>query len=912
MSYAFTLIDLLKTRDEELHGRSLYIKSLAKPMLSYTQGKFPFYTPHDFHHSETVMENLNWIIPDEIKDKMNNYEIFFLLVAAWLHDWGMLGTDCEDPTSIRENHHIRTEQNFEKMYDKVGLNEHEAHIAGRISKGHRKENLHSNEYDEILFGAGTSIRIRFLAATLRLADETDVTHSRTPEILYYSINPTGFSEEEFKKHLSITGVGQLDEKHIIYLSAIARDPRGAETIRNLTRKIQYELDGMKSILSQYGIEIDRVELKLEARGFVDKPICFEINNGKIVELLIGKHLYGRPDVAIRELVQNAIDTCNTRHLTDINYLPKIIIEKDENSITISDNGIGMGFHEAKCFLSNIGETFYRPEELNKLLENATYDPISQFGIGLLSAFLIADNLIINTKKDGQEGCLFTINSPDQMWKYEKGSLVETGTVIKLLLNDAGKMVDLVETIKHYFISIDIPLWISINNAPAFQFENAWTEKEILKRYIENKNIKMDQNIRTVSKIDTPEFSAFLVRLDGSSRENIVVFNRGIFINTSYIHGLSYRYAVFINLHKSIVDMHISRENIIYNDKWYETLYQIFNALFVEIKKSSDSIEQYIAQTSRIIENRARITIDNIKDNFKYNPLMRAFFYNALFPVVGNKVVYKTLNDIISRDDAIFYKSTISGYILEMELYQKAPNDSKMVFVPYDLPSPADEVEEFECSMELIEYLCIINGKNYISKDLRNILLEKVIIDPNDYKRICPCNVCFATFGELKPLVVVKDFPILSEESPFLGRSYWGNQLLFWKMIDIERVEDYKRCFRLFSDKRYESIKLVQEHTVLIDSSDAFINSILNNYAKFTDEQSLIVYRYFNYLAYLPLIMPNLESLQISVEVIDDLEKQIASFIPIARPQNIFERMEPNGAVYANYLYNNGMEYRFVH
>jgi hypothetical protein len=157
MSYEISLSKLLNNKDEKLYGRLPAIRKIAQSLLSYTHGKFPYYTPHDFSHSENVEENLSWLVPDDIKQKMNACEIFFLIVSAWLHDWGLVGEEGEDSAKIREEHHIRTEANFERMHDKVNLSEHEARIIGRICKGHRQVDLNTPEYDDIVFGQNIKI-----------------------------------------------------------------------------------------------------------------------------------------------------------------------------------------------------------------------------------------------------------------------------------------------------------------------------------------------------------------------------------------------------------------------------------------------------------------------------------------------------------------------------------------------------------------------------------------------------------------------------------------------------------------------------------------------------------------------------------------------------------------------------------
>ncbi|MFQ5821430.1 MAG: hypothetical protein ACE5I5_15710 [Candidatus Heimdallarchaeota archaeon] len=199
MSYEKSLRRILEDRDPQLYSQLMKIEKSAKSLLSYTHGKFPYYTPHDFSHSLNVEENLNWLIPDPIKEQMNFHEIFFLLIAAWMHDWGLVGEPGEDPETIRENHHIRTERNFEEKYNKFGLSEHEGRIVGRICRGHRKEDLRLKDFEDYVLGSNVRIRRRFLAAILRIADECDITHNRTPEVIYHSLNPTDKAEEEFKK-----------------------------------------------------------------------------------------------------------------------------------------------------------------------------------------------------------------------------------------------------------------------------------------------------------------------------------------------------------------------------------------------------------------------------------------------------------------------------------------------------------------------------------------------------------------------------------------------------------------------------------------------------------------------------------------------------------------------------------------
>ena len=84
MSYALPLRKVLHERDLPLCNRLEEIENVAKSVLTYVHGKFPYYTPHDFqNHTLTVEDNLNWLMPDSVKQSLNAHELFFLLTAAY-------------------------------------------------------------------------------------------------------------------------------------------------------------------------------------------------------------------------------------------------------------------------------------------------------------------------------------------------------------------------------------------------------------------------------------------------------------------------------------------------------------------------------------------------------------------------------------------------------------------------------------------------------------------------------------------------------------------------------------------------------------------------------------------------------------------------------------------------------------
>jgi HSP90 family molecular chaperone len=908
MSYEITLQKLLENTDKELYGRIIHLETKARPLLSYTQGKFPYYTPHDFHHSQAVEENLNWLIPDSIKEKLNKHEIFFLICAAWLHDWGMIGMENEDPEMIRENHHERTEQYFETKYDTLGFSFHEGRIIGKICKGHRKIDLHLREYDDTMFGQGVRVQLRLLSALLRIADETDVTHSRTPEVIYYTINPIGASEEEFKKHLNISGIGQLDEPHKIYINAIAKDPRAAQTLRELTNKIQRELDSVKSILTQNGLFLDMVELKMETRGFIDKPIAFEINRNKIVDLLVGKHLYQSTDVAIRELIQNSIDTCSLKMLINAEYNPKILLTKDNKTLLVSDNGIGMSYIEAKKFLSNIGTSFYQSEDLKKTLAGKQYDPISFFGIGLLSSFLIADGLIIETKKENEEACKFTISSSSTDWKYEKGTLKESGTSITLNLNQEGKSINILESLRRYFIKVSIPIFYKEHDGAEEEFLSDWLVDDIRERFFYSDEKKYAKQTKTIVEVNKVEYDAYLVKTRDYIRDQIFLFKQGVFVCRLNTTGLDSSYCFFINLKTNIIDLQISRENIVENEKFSDFLNMVFCDILDSLKTlvPESNYKNYISVLSEMIDSNEFIEKFNHNDlQLKY-PFLNCILNKILFPSISSKdIEFLSFDEIIERKEMCLYGCNSKNYREEMTLLLESKKAYNVFLNPYQMPEVSESTIDERCT-NLLDYILEVKNSTHERIDLRNFLIDNSKLVKNDFSKILPSTVRLATFGKFKPLIVVLESPKVKFANSNYGYWYMGNTLLWQQLLEKSRLTNYINGIKESFMEDFDEVNIVENPVVLIDSSDPFIASILNKYSELSDEECLILKRYFMYLIYLPIVFYNIHSCLIFIEVIENIEKSISSSLSITRPIEIFKRMKPNSNLYLEYYKKNGM------
>lgn len=121
---------------------------------------------------------------------------------------------------------------------------------------------------------------------------------------------------------------------------------------------------------------------------------FQINLGGIIDLL-SNHLYSSPAVYLRELLQNGVDAIRARQHVDPNHQGSIRLELQSHDsspqLIFQDNGVGLTEAETHRFLATIGESSKR------LVEDTRQDFIGQFGIGLLSCFIVSDEIIMVTR-----------------------------------------------------------------------------------------------------------------------------------------------------------------------------------------------------------------------------------------------------------------------------------------------------------------------------------------------------------------------------------------------------------------------------------------------------------------------------------------------------------------------------------
>ncbi|HEV2781566.1 MAG TPA: HSP90 family protein [Actinophytocola sp.] len=163
----------------------------------------------------------------------------------------------------------------------------------------------------------------------------------------------------------------------------------------------------------------------KASGEVTLNRSFQVDLRGVVDLL-SHHLYSSPRVYLRELLQNAVDAVTARRAAEPDAPAEIEITVDGEGLTISDGGIGLTEEQVHELLATIGRSSKRDD-----LGFARHEFLGQFGIGLLSAFMVADEVRVVTRSATGTPAVEWIGRSDGTYRIGPGSRSTVGTTVAL-------------------------------------------------------------------------------------------------------------------------------------------------------------------------------------------------------------------------------------------------------------------------------------------------------------------------------------------------------------------------------------------------------------------------------------------------------------------------------------------------
>jgi hypothetical protein len=441
------------------------VRDRIAPDLSYTNVTFPLFTPHDEqNHIHPLFFLSERLLGSKVLESLNATELFVFSCSLYAHDWGMAVSDAEkkclmglaDPTAtdsfilpegdrasfmrllrekrvgepralndvpleiwqtyIRKTHAARSAHRVRAFFSAIDANLGEA--VAQVTEGHNLDLERLRPFEPAMPLQGESANIRALALYLRLIDLFDLAQDRTPYALWKFISPEDpKSAEEWNKHRALSPV-VIEQFQVtgrcIKVRGATDDHRVYAALEDLREYCDNQLrlsNGLFNELeARYQPRLLHLDWKVESKGFEPITVRFEFERQAMINVLSDEIYRGDHYVFLRELLQNSIDAIRLRRALHQSKSTGVIFDgaihvrvehQTEGRATISwtDNGCGMSAFIVRNYLTVAGRSFYRSEDFLKL--GVQMDPISRFGVGILSCFMVADRLEIVTRQDPQ-------------------------------------------------------------------------------------------------------------------------------------------------------------------------------------------------------------------------------------------------------------------------------------------------------------------------------------------------------------------------------------------------------------------------------------------------------------------------------------------------------------------------------
>lgn len=189
---------------------------------------------------------------------------------------------------------------------------------------------------------------------------------------------------------------------------------------------------------------------------------FKAESKKLLDMMINS-IYTHKEIFIRELISNASDaidklyfkslTDNAVQLSRDDFKIQIDIDKENRTLTLIDNGIGMTAEELENNLGTIAKSgSFNFKKENADDENAQdISVIGQFGVGFYSSFMVADRVEVVSKAFGEDTAHKWVSSGADGYTIEECEKADAGTVITLYIKEDNENENYSQYLEEYKI-----------------------------------------------------------------------------------------------------------------------------------------------------------------------------------------------------------------------------------------------------------------------------------------------------------------------------------------------------------------------------------------------------------------------------------------------------------------------------
>ena len=495
--------------------------------------------------------------------------------------------------------------------------------------------------------------------------------------------------------------------------------------------------------------------------------AFKSESKRLLDLMINS-IYTNKDIFLRELISNssdALDKLYYRSLTDKKDKVKkdkleinISFDKDNRTLTISDNGCGMTKEELE---SNLG-TIAKSGSLN-FKENMTKDEkvdiIGQFGVGFYSAFMVSDKITVTSKSVDDDKAYVWESEGVDGYTITEGKKKEIGTEIILKIKEDTDEYEYSKYLDEYELK---QLVKKYSDYIAFPIKMECTHHELVDE--EKKEYKDTKEIETLNSM-IPIWKKNKKDVKDEDYDNFYMdkfsdYDKPLKVISSSVEGMiSYKSLLFIPSHAPYdfytqeyeKGLALYSNGVMIMEKCGDLLPDYFSFVkgVVDSEDLSLNISREILQESQAVKLIAKNIESKIRKELESMMKDDREEYISFFKTFGVQLKYGVYNNYGAdkdklKDLVMFYSAkhekliSISEYVSEMKdgqdtiYYASGSSVDKINSLP-QVEQVRDKDYDILYLTEYVDEFCVTAIQEYDSKKFKNVTDEGLDLETDEEK-----------------------------------------------------------------------------------------------------------------------------------------------------------------------------------
>ena len=467
---------------------------------------------------------------------------------------------------------------------------------------------------------------------------------------------------------------------------------------------------------------------------------FQTETKKLLDMMIHS-IYTHKEIFLRELVSNASDAIDKLKFNAISnplilgeekeFFIEVIPNKQNRTITIKDNGIGMTKDEVIANIGTIAKSGSKDfmEKFNKAKENKELEIIGQFGVGFYSSFMLADKVTLVTKAAGEEkGTIWESNgegeySIDEIEKLGRGTEITLHLRVDEEENNYSQYLEeweIKNLIKKYSDYVRYPVFMDVTNETTKED----SEEKITEIKRETLNSMTPIWKKNKNDISSEEYNEFYKGKFHDWVDPVKVIHTTVEGNVEYTALIYIPSKTPMDFHSKDFEkgLQLYTKNVFIMDKCKELVRDYFRFVkgLVDSSDFSLNISREILQQNKMLQNIANNLEKKIKKELETMLKNERETYIEFFKNFGHDIKYGIYNDFGAKKDLlkdllIFdsslsdEKTTLKEYVERMkedqkEIYfvsgddknriKKLPQMEKLKEKGYEVLFFLDKIDEF--------------------------------------------------------------------------------------------------------------------------------------------------------------------------------------------------------------------------